>query len=207
MQACRFDCNVSPGDFFGVSQETSKKPGPDGTLEEEIKGDGDKEDATILFPCPNEGCVKMYKQHSSLEKHLSFGKCRMMPEKEDLIDKAKRTYHALLKEDTSTAKALGAGTVKVTDGVSLSEGWALKTTKKSARFNEAQKKYLEDKFNLGQQTGHKQDPERVSKDMRFAKKADGSRLFSSNEFLSAQQIQSFFSRMASKLRQAAGISD
>ena len=38
----------------------------------------------------------------------------MMPEKENLIDKAKRTYHALLEEDTSTAKALGAGTVEVT---------------------------------------------------------------------------------------------
>ena len=71
----------------------------------------------------------------------------------------------------------------MTDGVTLSEGWALKTTKKSARFNEAEKKYLEGKFNFGQQTGRKQDPERVSKDMRFAKKADGSRLFSSNEFL------------------------
>ena len=59
LQACQFDCNVSPGDFVGVSQETSKKRGPDGTLEEEIKGDGDKEDATILFSCPNEGCVKM----------------------------------------------------------------------------------------------------------------------------------------------------
>lgn len=207
MQACRFDCNVSPGDFVVVSQETSKKLGLDGTLEEETKGDGDKEDATVLFSCPNEGCVKMYKRHSGLEKHLSFGKCRMIPEKENLLDKAKRTYHALLKEDTNTAKALGAGTVEMTDGVSLSEGWALKTAKKSTRFNEAQKKYLEDKFNLGQQTGHKQDPERVAKDMRFAKKADGSRLFSSNEFLSAQQIQSFFSRMASKLRQVAGIID
>ena len=72
--------------------------------------------------------------------------------------------HKFLKEDTSTAKALGAGTAEVTDGVSLSEGWALKTTKKSARFNEAQKKCLKDKFNLGQQTGHKQDPERVAKD-------------------------------------------
>ena len=47
----------------------------------------------------------------------------------------------------------------------------------------------------------------MAKDIRFAKKADGSRLFSSNEFLSVQQIQSFFSRMASKLRQVSGISD
>ena len=31
------------------------------------------------------------------------------------------------KEDTNTAKALEARTVEVTDGVSLSEGWALKS--------------------------------------------------------------------------------
>ena len=121
----------------------------------------------------------------------------MIPEKENLLDKDKRTCHALLKEDTDTAKALGAR-----------NGWSqLVWGLGFEKSNEAQKKYLEDKFNRGQQTGHKQDPERVAKDMRFARKADGSRLFSSKEFLSAQQIQSFFSRMASKLRQVAGISD
>ena len=93
------------------------------------------------------------------------------------------------------------------DGVSLLEGWALKPTKKSTRFSEAQRKYLEEKFNIGQQTGHKQNPEQVAKDMRFAKKSDGSRLFSSGEFLTTQQVQSFFSRLASKLRHAVEVSD
>ena len=69
----------------------------------------------------------MYKRHSCLEKHLFFGKCRIKAEKENLLEKAKRTYHALLKEGTNTAKALGARTVEVTYGVSLSEGWALKS--------------------------------------------------------------------------------
>ena len=83
-------------------------------------------------------------------------------------EKAKLTYYALLKEDTNTAKVL-ARTVEVTDGVSLSEGWALK----SARFNDAQKKHLEDKFNLKQETRHKQDPERVANDMRLQQKQMG----------------------------------
>ena len=79
---------------------------------EKVEGDGVKKDATILFSCPNEGCLKMYGRHSSLEKHVSFGKCRMMPEKRDtLVDKAKKTYHTLLQEDTSTAKALGVTAV------------------------------------------------------------------------------------------------
>ena len=42
--------------------------------------------------------------------------------------------------------------------------------------------------------------------MRLARKADGSRLFSGDQFLFAQQIQSFFSRMASKTRHSAGMS-
>ena len=176
-------------------------------LGEEVEGNGVEKDETILFSCPNEGCVKMYERHSSLEKHVFFGKCRMKPEKETLLDKAKKTYHTLLQEDSSTTKTLEVKAVEATDGFCLPEGWALKSAKKSARFNDAQKKYLEEKFNLGQETGHKQDPKKVLKDMRLARKADGSRLFSGDEFLSAQQIQSFFSRMASKTRNAAEMSD
>ena len=40
----------------------------------------------------------------------------------------------------------------------------------------------------------------TTKDKRTAKRLDGSRLFCPDEFLTAQQIQSYFSRMASKLR-------
>ena len=122
-----------------------------------------------------------------------------------MLDKAKITYHSLLKDNDSNARAFAPRETQKTDGVILSEGWALKTAKKSARFNEAQKKYLEEKFNIEQRTGHKQNPEHVVKDMRFAKKKDSSRLFSSEEFLTTQQMQSFFSRLASKLRHAVEV--
>ena len=49
------------------------------------------------------------------------------------------------------------------------------------------KKYLDEKFNIGQQTGHKLDPVSVTRDMRYAKNA-------------TQQVQSYFSRQAGKLR-------
>ena len=137
---------------------------------------------------------------------MSFSKFRMMPEKETLLDKAKKTYHALLQEDVSSTNVLEARAVETTDGVSLPEGWALRLAKESTRFSEALKKYLEEKFNPGHQTGHKQNPEQVARDMRLAKKTDGSKLFSSDEFLTAQQIvQSFFSRTAYKLRHAVDI--
>ena len=136
---------------------------------------------------------------------MSFDKREMIPEKETLLDKAKITYHTLLQDGDSSARAFAARETQKMDGVSLPEDWASKTTKKSARFSEAQRKYLEEKFNIGQQTGHKQSPEQVARDMRFAKKADGSRLFTSGEFLTTQQVQSFFSRLASKLRHAVEV--
>ena len=40
----------------------------------------------------------------------------------------------------------------------LSEGWALRASKKSTHFNENQENCLDEKFKLGQQTGYKEDP-------------------------------------------------
>ena len=82
---------------------------------------------------------------------------------------------------------------------SIKMGWALKSVSTSRhRFNEKQKKYLIDIFLLGEQTGQKADASDVSKSMRIARNADGSLLFLSNEYLTSQQITSFFSRTAAK---------
>lgn len=70
------------------------------------------------------------------------------------------------------------------------------------RFNENQRQYLDDKFEIGQESGHKADPEMVSRDMRYARTEKGQRCFTVDEFLSAQQIQGYFSRAAAKLRHA-----
>jgi Arf-GAP/Rho-GAP domain/ANK repeat/PH domain-containing protein 3 len=90
----------------------------------------------------------------------------------------------------------------VTQGIGtvLPEGWALKSSKTAKRFNNAQKSYLEEKFRLGQATGCKLDPATVAMDMRSSRNKEGVRQFSATEFLSQKQVQSFFSRMASKLR-------
>ena len=110
-------------------------------------------------------------------------------------------YASLLKE------GLGAvPTIPTEDSlqraVSVKEdvGWALKENKKSNRFNDTQKQYLKDKFNLGQLTGKKAEAEAVARDMRRAKGTDGKRQFGTSEILTAQQISSFFSRLAAKAR-------
>ena len=81
----------------------------------------------------------------------------------------------------------------------LPMGWALKPERKSKHFSEKQKKFLVAKFDVGLKTGRKEDPCLVAKEMRFASEG-GKKLFSLDEFLTPQQINSFFSRHAKKVR-------
>ena len=54
------------------------------------------------------------------------------------------------------------------------------------------------KFQIGERTGLKADPASVATAMRKAKDVNGKRLFHSTEFFTAQQVASFFSRLAAK---------
>ncbi|XP_078349668.1 uncharacterized protein LOC144634549 [Oculina patagonica] len=198
LQNCSFVGQFSSGDFVSVSQEKSIKVRENDDEQPAVETD---KSSCELLGCPNEGCIKMYQRHSSLEKHLLFGQCKMVAEKETLYDMAIKKYHALLADGTSEAVSATPDQGHTFEGaIPLPEGWALKSTKKATRFNDAQRSYLEDKFNLGQATGQKQDPNVVARDMRFARKMDGTKRFKSDDYLSAQQIQGFFSRMAAKLR-------
>ena len=72
----------------------------------------------------------------------------------------------------------------------LNKGWALKGRREVKRFTEMQKTYLSEKFEVGERTGRKLDPEDVASDMRSAKKDDGTRIFKRNDFLTACEIAS-----------------
>lgn len=67
------------------------------------------------------------------------------------------------------------------------------------------KQYLQAKFNIGQETGRKMDPNIVSSQMRKALDSYGKRLFNVSEFLSPQQVKSYFSRHAAKVRQQCDV--
>ena len=78
-------------------------------------------------------------------------------------------------------------------------GWALRSSEiRRKRFTASQKEYLTTKFTIGETTGCKADPVVVARDMMNARGSDGERLFSSDEFLTSQEITSFFSRLAAK---------
>lgn len=78
---------------------------------------------------------------------------------------------------------------------------ALRSSKvKRTRFTANQKDYLIKKFDLGEISGRKADPESVARAMMGARDSEGNRLFTSAEFLTSQQVASFFSRLAAKRR-------
>ena len=138
---------------------------------------------------------------SALEKHLSSEKCTKSLEKGSLLDLAKIAYKSALEEGVGTIATLQPvpGSERRADCCNK-EGWALKSTKKAYRFNEKQKAYLDAKFSIGQTSGRKVDGEGVAREMRRALAPDGARLFNVAEFLSPQQIASYFSRLAAKVR-------
>ena len=71
--------------------------------------------------------------------------------------------------------------------------WVLKSSHvKRTRFTEKQRDYLSSKFCIGQTTGQKADAASVSKSMMTARDSNGQRLFTSAEFLTNQQVSSFF---------------
>lgn len=78
--------------------------------------------------------------------------------------------------------------------------WALKSKREFKRFTESQKAFLKEKFDVGESSGHKLDPEDVASEMRRARNAEGNRIFRIDEFLSGNQVSSYFCRLALKRR-------
>ena len=151
-----------------------------------------------LYPCPEEGCTKSYQQFSSLQNHFDLGRHVRSLEKESMIDKAVHGYAARLEGQFAGLPQFGdqARTgleAQSTHQSPLPMGWALKSSQGGkTRFSDKQRDYLTSKFLIGEETGHKASPAQVSRSMMTAKDPTGNRMFSCSEFLTVQQITSFF---------------
>ena len=154
-----------------------------------------------LFACPEEGCTRTFLRHSSMQRHLDCGKHERALERETLTDRAIKAYAERLEGQTPSVPEVIANTRPEQtrdDSRSLAMGWALKAGAVRKRFTPSQKAYLTAKFKLGEQSGQKADPASVARAMVSAKDASGNRLFTSEDFLTAQQISGFFSRLSAK---------
>ena len=68
----------------------------------------------MLFPCPEEGCVKAYSRFANLQTHPDTGKHQMILEQETLYDKAKREYSS---NSSKLASAEGAEGMQILESM------------------------------------------------------------------------------------------
>ena len=185
----------SPGRFKSLSTKCPEKEKPTEGQPEQIHAGA--EEATSIFACPQDGCVKVFQRLSSLEKHLLLERCTRSLEKQTLLDLAKLGYKSRLEEGEPAFLSLlplqSQRRLQLTSA--YVKGWALKCSNKAYCYNAQQKAYLDVKFAIGQTTGKKLNGDAV------ALGPDGVCLFRVSEFLTPQQISAYFSRRAAKIHQ------
>ncbi|VDI15626.1 Hypothetical predicted protein [Mytilus galloprovincialis] len=152
----------------------------------------------ISYDCPKDGCIRSFSSNETLDNHLLLGDCNY----EQVIsvhDKAKIMYGTKVNSLFINTQSVSIPSDSVVGESGLRQGWALKTKKKRVIFSDAQRKYMHDRFYAGKRTGSKVDPFRAAEEMRNMKEED-QYLFKRNDYLTGQQISSYFSRLAMKDR-------
>ena len=64
------------------------------------------------------------------------------------------------------------------------------------RFSEPVKEFLKGIFLKGKETGQKADPVEVTSKLRSVRTQDGGKMFQRSEWLTVQQVKSYFSRLS-----------
>ena len=161
------------------------------------------------FACPEIGCVKLFVSSKSLENHLDTGKHFYRVHKESAHDDIKRKWASkcvtvgTVKGSTSQkSESLDIGKEKEKEKEFYRQGcergciWALKKPKATVRFTKSVKDFLNEIFRKGEETGQKLNPAEVSSQLRNMRTTDGNKMFHRSEWLTAQQITSYFSRLS-----------
>ncbi|KAK3084477.1 hypothetical protein FSP39_014148, partial [Pinctada imbricata] len=154
--------------------------------------DGDTDNG--LFSCPEPNCIRSFSKYGNLMHHLDVGNHSFMKKGLSLSDRSIINYATKIESKVASKPQMESSSL-VPNPTSLTKGWALKNKREIKRFSENQKQFLQSKFDMGERSGLKCDPEDVSNEMRAVRNKDGTRIFSIDDFLSASQIASYFSRL------------
>ena len=187
------------GSAGDTRQATVTEDQPDPSLPQLTK------EPDVQFPCPEEGCIKTYQSFQSLQKHLDVGKHLVKLERESNYDTIKKKWAETCKEVSGSyvhhaATASSSSSVAASAHNPVSLGWALKATRKSVRFTENIKVYLKQKFMEGEETGRKANPSDVASKIKTLRTATGEKMFAKDEWLVANQVARYFSRLSTLYR-------
>ena len=150
--------------------------------------------AMSLFYCPVKGCMKTFLRSSTLQHHMIIDEHVIQSKKETLYERAKQEYAKRLEEGSHANPALQTKFEVFQGENNLKQGWALKSCKSRSPFNDRQKEFLNEIFEEGERTGINVNPDTVARTMRRARNEKRERVFQVSEFLTSQQVASYFSR-------------
>ena len=111
-----------------LSKKTTERATTSEEAEEKKNEDLPSEDIDYsgAYPCPQEGCIRVFQKLSNLKRHLSVEKCSRSLERLSLLDLAKTEYAAVLQEGVSTMPTLEPTSTLSLASASPKERWALK---------------------------------------------------------------------------------
>lgn len=182
---------TSPRASVGFLNQNSKATSCDGKSQEPCE-----------FSCPQAGCIKMFNTSTAMQKHQDFGRHIFGLQKDSTQDTIKRKWAAACTSIRPSYLSSKDFLQELSqEDYSLAEpGWALKKSKKNVRFSENVKGHLLKLFLEGEETGSKCDPVVVSKNLKSLRGDDGAKLFTPTDWLSTQQVASYFSRLTAVAR-------
>jgi uncharacterized protein YkvS len=175
-----------------------------------------EDDESDVIECTVPGCKKVFKCFENLEIHLSAGNHTNTLQNETLYDSLRKKWADKFQtiDIIQKGKQSGASEVFVTltshpTAPENKMGWALSKSSTSSRFSANVRNYLTAKFDIGEQTGCKFNSCDVEADMRKCRNENNERRFTREEWLTSNQIKSFFSRLAAarKKRREIGAED
>ena len=115
---------------------------------------------------------------------------------EDVLKQLKQ-MHSGIQEAFQKSESLDIGKEKKEEKEfyrqGCERGWALKKPKATVRFTKSVKDFLNEIFRKGEETGQKLNPAEVSSQLRNMRSTDGNKMFHQSEWLTTQQITSYFS--------------
>ena len=144
-----------------------------------------------LFECPEPGCQEVFKSFFDFKMHAEIGNHGNRPMSESFYDRTRREWterFSTVDPVQADGSASGSG-IRRSDETAdtppsdLGQAWALSKPRVSTRFTPKVKAYLNAKFELGEKTGLKEDPNQVSADMKNARDEENNRCFSREEWL------------------------
>ena len=161
-----------------------------------------------IYSCQETGCILTFKTQAEADEHMDTGRHKIEVECESTYDRIRRRWAGVVTGVTFAASVPSTSAPDVEGSSSnlgstapRQQGWALKTTKTPSRMTEKVKQFLESKFIEGVRTGSKTDPVNLAKEMKTARTADGQLVYSPQEWRTAKQITSLFSRLRAAQRQ------